>query len=188
MAVAFTLVGCGGFGLLPRQTDVKNTSFRSYEAVQAAYRTIDPGSTKEADLGQVGFDASQSPNVEILSYLGVIEKFMPRDSIKFDELDPAVRNCIEARGGCSAYVFRLANMHRERTGNWLLDVLGFKRTTMTQGWSAEVMLLVQDERVVYKVISGRPHIQDFDDNVQPLGPLQDLGGTVLHTASRVSAF
>jgi hypothetical protein len=186
--MALTLVGCGGLGLLPRQTEVKNTSFRSYDAVETAYRTITPGTTRQTDLSQVGFDASQSPNVEILSYLGVIEKFMPHDSIKFDALDPAVRNCIEARGGCSAYVFRLARMHRERTGNWLLDILGFRRATMTQGWSAEVMLLVQDERVVYKVISGRPHIQDFNDNVQPLGPLQDLGGTVTHTASRVTAF
>jgi hypothetical protein len=47
------------------------------------------------------------------------------------------------------------------------------------------MLLVQDGRVVYKVMDGHPRINDFHDDVQPLGPFQDLGGTVIHTASRL---
>jgi hypothetical protein len=183
--VTLVLVGCGGLGLLPRESDIKNTNFRSYSAVEAAYQTISPGATRASDLGQLGFDAAQSPNVEMLSYLGVIERFMPRDSIKFDNLDPAVQSCIQARDRCSAYVFRPERLHKERTGNWFMDILGFERTTISYGWSAEVMLLVQDGRVIYKVMDGKPRINDFHDDVQPLGPFQDLGGTVVHTASRL---
>jgi hypothetical protein len=188
MAVTLALVGCGGLGLLPYQTDIKNTNFRSYGAVQTAYETITPGLTRESDLTKIGFDATGSPNVEILSYLGVIERFMPRDSIKFDELDPAVRACIEARDSCSAYVFRPERLHQEREGNWLLDVLGFERTTINYGWSAEVVLLIQDGRVAYKVMSGKPNIHDYHDLVHPLGPLQDLSGAVVGGAKAAAAF
>ncbi len=188
MAIALTLVGCGGLGLLPYQTDIKNTNFRSYDAVQTAYESISPGLTRESDLGKLGFDAAGSPNVEILSYLGVIERFMPRDSIKFDELDPAVQSCIQARDACSAYVFKPERLHQERDGNWFLDILGFERTTVNYGWSAEVVLLIQDGRVAYKVMSGKPHIHDYHDLVQPLGPFQDLGGAIVHGARAAAAF
>jgi hypothetical protein len=186
--VTLLLVGCGGWGLLPHKAEVNNTNFRSYGAVQVAYKTISPGATRVSDLDQLGFDAAQSPNVEVLSYLGVIERFMPRDSIKFDQLDPAVQNCIEAREGCSAYIFKPERIHEERTGSWFLDVLGFERESISYGWSAEVMLLVKDGRVVYKVMNGKPRINTYKDDIQPLGPFQDLGGTVLHTASAVTRF
>jgi hypothetical protein len=172
MLITLVLVGCGGLGLLPRQTDVKNTTFKNYHAVEVAYQQVMPGATRASDLGQMGFDAGDSPNVEVLSYLGVIERFMPRDSIKFDALDPAVQSCIQARDRCTAYVFRPERLHQERTGNWFLDLMGFERTTVSYGWSAEVMLLIQDGRVAYKVMAGHPNIQNFQDKVQPLGPLQ----------------
>ena len=184
LAVALVLVGCGGLGLLPYESDIKNTSFQNYQAVTAAYNQITPGLTRASDLNLIGFDASRVPNVEILSYLGVIERFMPRDSIHFDTLAPAVQNCIEARDRCMAYVFRLSSLHQEREGNVLLDLLGFHRITYNHGWSAEVVLLVLDGRVAYKVISGRPNIQDYRDRVQPLGPLQDIGGAAVRTAQR----
>lgn len=184
LAVAMVLVGCGGLGLLPYESDTKNTSFQDYRAVVAAYGEIAPGVTRASDLGGLGFDAARTPNVEILSYLGVIERFMPRDSIHFDTLAPAVRICIDARDRCTAYVFRLSRLHQEREGNVLLDLMGFHRITYNYGWSAEVILLVQDGRVTYKVISGQPNIQDYHDKVQPLGPLQDIGGAVVRTAQR----
>lgn len=177
--VALILVGCGGLGLLPRQTDIKNSSFKSYKDVQTAYESIAPGETRTSDLVRIGFDSEDSPNVEILSYLGVIERFIPRDSIRFDDLDPVVQKCIEARDRCSGYVFHPEHLHQERLGNWFLDVLGFQRTTVNYGWSAEIVLLVMDGRVTYKVMSGQPRIEDYHHNVQPLGPLQDLSGTML---------
>ena len=184
LAVALVLVGCGGLGLLPYESDIKNTGFQNYKAVMTAYGEITPGVTRASDLTGLGFDASRTPNVEILSYLGVIERFMPRDSIHFDNLAPAVQSCIDARDRCTAYVFRLSRLHQEREGNVLLDLLGFHRTTYNHGWSAEVILLVLDGRVAYKVVSGQPNIQDYHDKVQPLGPLQDIGGAVVRTAQR----
>lgn len=185
ITVTLVLVGCGGLGLLPSQTDEQTTNFKSYQAVEAAYKEISPGETPASDLGKIGFDSTRAPNVEILSYLGVIERFMPRDSIRFDALDPAVQSCIEARDRCTAYVFHPGQLHQERTGNILLDLFGFERTTISTGWQAEVVFLVQDGRVAYKVMSGKPNIDTSHDTVQPLGPLQDFGDAVIRTASRV---
>jgi hypothetical protein len=173
-AVTLVLVGCGGLGLLPYQTDIQNTKFRSYKQVSLAYDRIMPGFTRTADLNDIGFDSSSSPNVEVLSYLGIIERFMPRDSVKFDNLDPAVRSCIDARDHCTALVFRPERLHQERTGNWFLDVLGVERTAVNYGWSAEVVLLIQDGRVAYKAMSGRPNIQDSHGKVSLPGPFQGM--------------
>lgn len=186
LAVTLVLVGCGGLGLLPYQTDIQNTKFHSYKQVSLAYDHIAPGATRITDLTEIGFDSSSSPNVEVLSYLGIIERFMPRDSVKFDNLDPAVRSCIDARDHCTALVFRPERLHQERTGNVFLDLLGFERTTVNYGWSAEVVLLIQDGRVAYKVMSGRPNIQDYHDKVSPLGPFQDMGGMAVRTASSMA--
>jgi hypothetical protein len=82
-------------------------------------------------------------------------------------------------------VFHPQRLEQERQGNILLDLLGFERTTVNHGWAAEVTLLVENGRVAYKVISGRPHIEDYNNQVQPLGPLQDLGGTAVRVTTRV---
>jgi len=156
--------------------------FASYDQVSGAYKSIVPGRTRSDDLAPIGFDVNASPNVEILSYLGVIERFMPRDSIKFDDLDPAVRSCVQARVACSAYVFRPERRERERVGNLLLDILGFSRRTVERGWSAEIVLLVQNGQVTHKLFSGRPRIEGTRNRVQPLGPFQDLSGAFAKAA------
>ena len=179
-----SLVGCGGLGLLPHETKVAATNFQSYEQVQAAYTDIVPGATRLSDLPKLGFDTATTPKVEILSYLGVIERFMPRNTMSFDHLAPPVQTCIESQDRCSAFVFHPQQIESRRMGNLFLDVLGFERQTVDSGWSAEVVLLMQDGHVAYKLMSGRPHIEDTHDNVQPLGPLQDIGNTVFRSASR----
>jgi hypothetical protein len=185
LGITLTLVGCGGLSLLPHRTDLaEDQNFQSYTEVQTAYASIVPGQTREAELSKLGFNAAIQPNAEVISYLGVIERFMPRDSIRFDHLAPAVKECIEAQERCSAYVFRPSRLEQQRTGSIFLDLMGFERTTIDHGWAAEVVLLMEDGRVAYKVMSGKPHIEGYHDDVQPLGPLQDLGDQAVHVTGR----
>lgn len=179
-----SLVGCGGLGLLPHETKQASNSFQTYDQVQAAYTDVVPGQTRLTDLPKLGFDTATTPNVEILSYLGVIERFMPRSTMSFDHLAPQVQSCIESQDRCSAFVFHPQHVESRRMGNLFLDILGFERQTVDSGWSAEVVLLMQDGHVAYKVMSGRPRIEDTHDSITPLGPLQDFGNTVFRTASR----
>ncbi|HEY0282396.1 MAG TPA: hypothetical protein VGC27_07225, partial [Rhizomicrobium sp.] len=71
-----------------------------------------------------------------------------------------------------------------RLGNFFLDLLGFERQTLNTGWQAEVVLLMQDGQVAYKLMSGRPRIEDTQDTIRPLGPLQDISNSAFNAASR----
>ena len=172
--VATILVGCGGLGLLPSKSEMKNTSFKSYQDVEAAYAQITPGHTKPNDLLLIGFDASDSPNMEVLSYLGVIERFIPRNSIRFDNLDPIVQQCIEARDRCTGYVFHPERLHKERLGNWFLDVLGFQRTTV-ELWLVGRHRAARDGRTRgLQGDVGPPAHRGLPSQRAALGPFQDL--------------
>jgi hypothetical protein len=185
LTVALALVGCGGLSLLPHRTDLaQDQTFQNYNEVVTAYASIVPGQTREAELTKLGFDVTVQPNAETISYLGVIERFMPRDSIRFDHLAAPVRTCIEAQERCSAYVFRPSRLEQQRTGSIFLDLMGFERTTIDHGWAAEVVLLMQDGRVAYKVMSGKPHIEGYHDDIEPLGPFQNLGDQAVHVSGR----
>jgi len=175
----------GTLGLLPEEDDISAPNFDSYQAVETAYGNVVAGKTEVSDLAGYGFDAAKAPNVERLSYLGIMDRFMPGDSAKFDLLAPQVQACIEAQERCSAVVFRPQHIHAERNGSLVLDLLGFEQVTEQTGWSAEVIFLAQDGRVVYKILSGRPRIEEVRDRVQPLGPLQDLGDKVMSAGSHM---
>lgn len=151
--ITLALVGCGGLGLLPYQNDAQTDGFQSYKAVQTAYREIKPGATLASDLSRLGFDAARSPGVQVLSYLGMIERFMPRSSIRFDKLAPAVQACIDARDRCTAYVFKPQGLHREGAGSLVQDIFGLRQASANTTWAVEVILLVQDGRVAYKAMA-----------------------------------
>lgn len=176
-AIALALSGCEtSQALLPSQTEADNGRFTTYTDVQQAYDRIKPGHTSVADLSGLGFDVNMASNVEVLSYLGLIERFMPRESIHMDDLDPTVRQCLQSRVECTAYIFRPQFIEKRRIGNVPLDLLGFRRTTQQNGWSAEVLLVIHDNHVIYKLWAGKPHMDGTRQNVQPLGPFQDLSG------------
>lgn len=182
LVLALPVAGCaGGNGLLPAENDQAAMRFASYDEVVDAFEQIVPGTTRAEDLAHIGFDPLTA-NVEVLSYLGIEERFMPNDSFRFDRLDPAVQACILAENGCTGYVFRPEHSVTKRIGNTTLDLLGFERVTRSEHWSAEIVLLVQNGIVVHKVFSGHPRAEKVDDKVQPLGPLQDVGNAMLRGA------
>jgi hypothetical protein len=153
LLVTLAVVGCAGLGLLPYHAAPQADGFKSYRALAAAYRSIRPGKTLASDLGKLGFDVASSPDVKVLSYLGVIERFMPRNSVGFDRLAPAIQSCIDARDRCTAYLYHATG---QAPGGSLFDLIGNPAQAATQHGAAEVVLLVQDGRVAYKAMSGEP--------------------------------
>ncbi len=132
LLVTGTLVGCGTYTLLPGQTDTAPPGFASKAQLRAAYDHIVPGETRVSDLTGIGFN-SAAPNVETLSYLGIMERFMPHDSARFDHLSPAVQACFLASDRCAALVFHI-----------------------NAESPAEVTLLVQDGRIAFKLLAASP--------------------------------
>ena len=180
------LSGCGG-GLLPQQQAQTTMPFQTYDQVVESFEQIVPGMTRADDLPNLGFDARNS-NADVLSYLGVQERFMPTAGVRWEHLNPAVRACIRAELYCNGLVFRPSRVTSKRVGNTVSDLLGFQRVTHSSRWSAEVILLVMNGRVVHKVFSGNPRTDNMDDKRHPLGPLQDVGGALSRAAGSASSF
>jgi len=153
IAVLIGTLGVVGFGilnLLPHSPDSANLGIRSLKELAVAYERVKPGLTRASQLARIGFDTS-TPNVQVLSYLGVMERFMARDSVAFDRLDNAVQDCIEARDRCTALVFKPAETKVRTAG--MLSIFGVD-SAKASAEPAEVTLLVQDGRVAYKMIRG----------------------------------
>ncbi|HXC56118.1 MAG TPA: hypothetical protein VNU97_12545 [Rhizomicrobium sp.] len=169
------LAGCDGM-LLPSQSEIGSSTFTSYSSVHAAFDKISLKQTALSDLSGLGFDSQTTPNVAVMSYLDIVERFMPNSSMAFDKLDPAVQDCIMARTDCQGYVFKVEHHEFQRSGNLFLDLFGFLHTTTETGWTAQVLVLVQNGRVTHKLLSGEPNVQIVRDDIEPLGPMQNLGG------------
>ena len=173
-ACALSVTGCGS-KLLP-QAKINATAFQTYDQVEAAYTAVEPGKTTVAELSKLGFDVKTTPNIEILSSVGVLER-LPQASRSAGSLPAQVQACIDAQDHCVAYLFRSEHLESRHVGNTFLDLTGFERDTVHSGWTAEVVLLIEDGRVVYKLMSGQPRIENTSTSVQPLGPLQNVGDT-----------
>ena len=62
-----------------------------------AFDQIIPGQTTTDELECLGFDPFSNANVRILTYLDVIGRFLPNNSIQKTDLPVSVRDCLEAK-------------------------------------------------------------------------------------------
>jgi len=175
LVVFITLLG-GCSSSLPRVEKKLGSPWDSFAEAQTAYDLIIPGRTTREELQRIGFNPYSAPNIRILNYLSIVNRFMPNDSITLDDLDPAVRGCIQARQACQAYEAKPSLIVSQRTGNVMSDTLNFRRSIIETGWSFEALILLQDDTVVYKLWGGTPMLDEVTDHRNPLGPLQDTGG------------
>lgn len=127
IAAIVILLGAAA-GLLARTGDREPTP-QPYQITARAYDQLEAGITAAAILPDLGLDLSRGDR---LSYLAMIEQFMPENSTGFDKLDPAVQDCLTARDRCTGYVFKIA-------GNP----------------NARAVVVIQSGHVVYKSVTGR---------------------------------
>lgn len=165
-------------GPLPRTSEVAESPWQSFDEAMEAYESIVPLQSTAEDLKAIGYDPFTSPNVRVLSYLEIIQRFMPKDAIHVEDLDAALRNCIEAAAECWAYEVTPHFVHKEREGNVVLDVFGFKRTTVTTGWRFTAIVVLRTNIVHYKIWEGTPSIMEEKIETTPLGPLQEVEGII----------
>lgn len=185
LALAASLGGCASWGVLPSTTETTQTPFQTYTSAEDAFKRIKPFVTTTKELKARGFDPYATPNIKVLNYLDLLPRFLPQQSIKVDDLDPAVQACLAAREACQGWLAEPSISSKDRTGNVALDVLGFERETTSTGWKASMLLLVQNGVVVYKLWSGTPAIMEVKTEKKPLGPLQDLSGPAASAVSGV---
>jgi hypothetical protein len=175
-AVVPLTTGCRA--LFPVEDNRPQNSWQTYEQAQAAFDKIRPHQTTFSDLRSMGFDPTNSPNMKVLTYLDVIQRFLPNQSITKGDLPPDIRYCLEAKDGCRGYEMVIDSNRHKRYGNLPLDILGFQKKTRVTGWKFSALLIVQNEIVTYKLASGEPNVDRVEKKIKPLGPFQDMEGVV----------
>ncbi|MEO5365185.1 MAG: hypothetical protein H7831_02290 [Magnetococcus sp. WYHC-3] len=186
LLLLLSLSGCSwrGSALLPSETRQVSSPWDSFEAGKEAFKRVRPYQTNMAQLQEIGFDPEGGRNVEVLNHLD-IQKLFNFDPGSYNQLPGGVLDCLAAEEDCLGYRFKVEDVRNKRTGSLVLDWLNFRRTTVTAGWNFTVTLVVkrdtvlEDEMVVYKLWSGTPRVDETVVRSNPLGPIQDVGGSVM---------
>lgn len=174
------LAGCGG--VLPSKRSETESPWVNFDQAKASYDLIVPGETRMLELEAMGFDPYRTPNMRRLNHLELIQVFMPHQSVQRSDLDPLLRECLDARESCYAFAVQPGVSLENRQGNVALDLLGFRRETQTTGWQFSSLIVLKDDTVAYKVWSGEPNIQREETERKPLGPLQNSGEKLISEA------
>jgi hypothetical protein len=171
------LMGCAN--LLPSGKVTVKSPWQDYNSAKLDYEKITPGLTTVEELNKLGFTPYQVPNIRILNATEVITIFMPTPAIRIENLDRGIQKCIESKDQCVAYRIEPSLLESKRIGNFWLDLLSFKRDTVSTGWEFRGLITIVDNVVTYKdPAGGRPSISTEDIQKKPLGPLQDIGGVI----------
>ena len=177
VALVLTTTGCKS--LFSSSSQRARTPWQNFEEAQTAYDKVLPHKTTASELKSLGFDPFTTPNVKVLTYLDLIQRFIPNASITMDSLQPDVRACIESKDCCHAYELDLDMTDNNRFGNLALDIFGFNRKTKTTGWTFKALVILKDDVVSYKLRSGEPNVDRLERKTKPLGPLQELDNILL---------
>jgi|SRR6185503_17491467 hypothetical protein len=172
--LALVLLSSGCRSVLPSEDRRPRTPWTNFNDADAAFDKIVPHKTTVADLKDLGFDPHATPNVRIITYLDIINRFLPNNSLKLDDLQPDVRACIESKDCCHAYEINLDITNNKRYGSVVLDIFGFNKKTHVTGWSYRALIIVKDEVVTYKLRAGEPNVNKYERKTKPLGPFQEL--------------
>lgn len=172
--VALVVGACSS--LLPEGRDEKDSPWRSYEAAKGSFDSIVLGETDRETVHRLGFDPGAIANVQILNYSQVVRLVLPASSVLSDgEVPTGLRACLQAQSRCVGYQLELERIERQRVGNFFADFLNFRRETEIKGWRFAALVVMVDERVVFKQWSGQPRVRETRVNRNPLGPFQGAG-------------
>lgn len=164
--------------MLPR-SHTETTSFSSFEEARSAIEKLEPMKSDKSTLEKNGFNPATHPNTKILTHSDVVRLFVPSALLEREDLDPGILACLEARDRCHGLEISGSKIARVRTGNFLADFSNFHRRTETTGWRFNGLILFVKDLVVYRSWSGQPAVNEIEVTRNPLGPLQDIGPSLL---------
>lgn len=154
--VAASLAGCAA--LQPRGQTETRESWPDYESAHASIECIVPQQTRRKKLAVSGIDPFTNPAITILNYSDIVQRFAVSVTVRREELDPGILECLEAGKACTGYAIVLRSSKRERIGGFWADVLNFRRVTKSTGWTFNALILMVGDLVVYTLDDGQPRI------------------------------
>jgi hypothetical protein len=175
IAAGVCLLGGGCTSLLPTSRTEVVSDWSSYDDAVKSLATVAPYTSTRQGVHEQGLDPSRNPAITVLHFADVLQRFAAATLIKPKGVDQGIRDCLQAGKRCGGYTIAVEKLHRQRIGNFWLDSLNFRRETVTTGWRVDVLLVFVDDALVYKLVGGRPTINEVDLRRNPLGPLQGWG-------------
>ena len=166
--------------MLPRVRS-ESSPFMSFEEARNAIDALVPMKSDVTALAQLGIDPVKQPNTTILTHSDIVRRFVPSALLKREDLDPGVLACLEARDACRGWEITAARILKARTGNFFTDFTNFSRRSETTGWRFNALILLVNDRVVYRAWGGQPSVNEIEVNTDPLGPLQEMGPAIVTT-------
>ena len=179
VTLIWLLAGCTS--LLPSGGTVKKSPWKLFDEAKISFDKIIINQTTDKELTALGFDPHSTPNIAILSYLDIRRLFdyeLDRDEFYHE----GVNLCVKARESCQGYDVSIEDINKKRVGNFWLDVLVVKREEQTTGWRFRALILLVENKVVYKLWSGNPMLDEVKAKKNPLGPLQDVGASFIKSS------
>jgi hypothetical protein len=140
-----------------------------------ALEHIVPLQTTTDELKALGFNIQNGVNVTLISYPEIVARLAPNPSVPLDKLEPGIRQCIEAQIRCRGHLFHFERQERKREGGFWLDFFNIQRTINTKGWWFEALIVVSDDKVLFRNYAGQAHADKVDKQTNPLGPFQPAG-------------
>ncbi len=169
---------CACSVMLPEAKQDIRTPWPDFDSARSSYDQISPYVSDMAAVRKLGFDPYKTPNMQVLNQAQVVSAVLPSPLQGEASIPRGIADCMRAQQACVGYLMEPSKIEQKRVGNFFLDFLNFKRHTVTTGWKFSALIVVIDERVVYKQWTGQPHIESTDQRTNPLGPLQSMGETM----------
>jgi hypothetical protein len=173
MALALALWGCAA--MLPQQKALTHETWSTFDDARGAIERIVPYETRRSALEEANISPYKNPAVALLSYSDVLQRFITGSTVRSEDLDRGLRECLAAGKSCTGYQIDVRRVDRNRVGNFWLDLFNFKREVDVRGWTFRGLILFVDDTVVYTLYSGQPVIREEEITRNPLGPLQGWG-------------
>jgi hypothetical protein len=174
--LAGAVSGCTA--LLPKSQAETDAAWRSFDEARAAIEKIEPYKTTREELRAAGIGAPGDPTITLLSHVDIAVRFPIGGVLREQDVDPGIRDCLRSGKACNAYLINQRRTNRDRTGNFWLDALRFKREVNVTGWTFNALVIFVNDLAVYAVYGGQPTIHELEVERNPLGPLQGWGDWV----------
>jgi hypothetical protein len=177
LGLSIALTACSS--LLPHSTQKPQAPWGTYAEAKDLFGKIVPDQTSVAALKEMGFDPKLISNFAILNHVDLMRRLVGTNSFDVRLLETSLQSCITAQATCYAYEIEQTYTEKQRVGNFWLDFLNFKKKIDITGWQFDAIIVIHNEVVIYKLWSGKPNIHQFEEERNPLGPLQGFGPNLL---------
>lgn len=194
LAVFVLFLGCatGPDGVpnkyLSRTRETVSSPFKTYEeTVRKCDKEIVVGKTTAQDLKKIGIYEG-APNVGTPNWLSVEKIFIHKENINRKDLPEGVQTFLNAKNkNRKAYELIFSDTGKHHEGNFWKHFFNFLKIERMTGWHYYSLILTVENVVVYVLPhDGKANINIPREEVNPLGPLQNLGGdTAVDGAKRV---